>query len=174
MQQHLSEHIHPGIITIQAMLRKIDCLRLPVASRRDVESILVRQVGKEIDRALPWQAGHGRRTAAISMIDRTSSRPDPRRVARSETRGIPPRYRALDASSRPDHRRQQARSRILRHRTESFSAWCLASRTVLLSPRGFRPHGPSPRTMGRVWLSIRHQGPIHPSWIENPVNRRHL
>src|SRR5262245_5435115 len=68
MQQYLSEQIHPGIITIQGMLRKIDCLRLPVASRRDVESILVRQVSKEIDRALPWQAGHGRRTAAISLL----------------------------------------------------------------------------------------------------------
>jgi HD-GYP domain-containing protein (c-di-GMP phosphodiesterase class II) len=68
MQPYISEQIHPGIITMQAMLRKIDCLRLPIASRRDVESILVRQVGKEIDRALPRQAGHGRRTAAISLL----------------------------------------------------------------------------------------------------------
>ena len=59
MQQYISEQIHPGIITIQAMLKKIDRLKLPLASRRDVESILVRQVGKEIDRALPKQAGHG-------------------------------------------------------------------------------------------------------------------
>ena len=68
MQQDISEHIHPGIITMHAMLRKIDRLRLPLASRRDVESILVRQVGREIDRALPWQAGHGRRTATISLL----------------------------------------------------------------------------------------------------------
>lgn len=68
MEQRVCEPIHPGIITIQGMLRKIDRLRLPLASRRDVESILVRQVGKEIDRALPWQAGHGRRTAAISLL----------------------------------------------------------------------------------------------------------
>ena len=68
MHPHISEEVHPGIITIQGMLRKIDCLRLPLASRRDVESILVRQVGREIDRALPWQAGHGRRTAAISLL----------------------------------------------------------------------------------------------------------
>jgi response regulator RpfG family c-di-GMP phosphodiesterase len=67
MVQRVCEHIHPGIITVQAMLRKIDRLRLPLASRRDVESILVRQVGKEIDRALPWQSGHGLRTAAISL-----------------------------------------------------------------------------------------------------------
>jgi len=68
MQQYLSEYIHPGILTIQGMLRKIDRLQLPLASRHDVERILVRQVGKEIDRALPWQAGHGRGTATISIL----------------------------------------------------------------------------------------------------------
>jgi HD-GYP domain-containing protein (c-di-GMP phosphodiesterase class II) len=68
MHPHISEQVHPGIIMIQEMLRKIDRLRLPIASRRDVESILVRQVGQEIDRALPWQAGHGRRTATISSL----------------------------------------------------------------------------------------------------------
>jgi len=68
MHPYISEQIHPGIVTIQALLQKIDCLRLPLASRRDVESILVRQVSQEIDRALPWQAGHGRRTAAISVL----------------------------------------------------------------------------------------------------------
>ncbi len=50
------------------MLRKIDRLRLPIASCRDIQSILVRQVSKEIDRALPWQTGHGCRTAAISLL----------------------------------------------------------------------------------------------------------
>ena len=68
MKQGVCEHIHPGIITMQAMLWKIDRLRLPPASRRDVESILVRQVSREIDRALPWQSGHGRRAAAISLL----------------------------------------------------------------------------------------------------------
>lgn len=68
MQQYISEQIHPGIIAIQALLRKIDRLRLPLASRRNVESILVRQVTRELDRALPWQADHGRRTAAISLL----------------------------------------------------------------------------------------------------------
>ena len=68
MEQRVCEHIHPGIITMQAMLNKIDRLRLPLASRRDVESILVRQVSKELDRALPWQTGHGRRTATISSL----------------------------------------------------------------------------------------------------------
>jgi len=68
MSPHSAAQIHPGVVTIQGMLSKIDRLRLPPASRRDVESILVRQVSKEIDRALPWQAGHGRRTAAISSL----------------------------------------------------------------------------------------------------------
>lgn len=53
---------------IIAMLSKIDGLRLPPRSRRDVESILVRQVTREIDRALPWQAGHGRNTADIAFM----------------------------------------------------------------------------------------------------------
>jgi len=60
MQQFISEQIHPVIITIQGMLRKIDCLRLPLASRRGVESILVRQVTKELDRAFPWHARRSR------------------------------------------------------------------------------------------------------------------
>ncbi|MEK7762456.1 MAG: hypothetical protein AAB433_12805 [Nitrospirota bacterium] len=68
MKQQTYEHIHPGVATIQAMLRKIDHLRLPLASYRDVENILVRQVSKEIDRVLPWQRGHGRRTAAIALL----------------------------------------------------------------------------------------------------------
>ncbi len=51
-----------------AMLSKIDRLCLPPRSRRDVESILVRQVTEEIDRALPWQAGHGRHTAHIALM----------------------------------------------------------------------------------------------------------
>jgi HD-GYP domain-containing protein (c-di-GMP phosphodiesterase class II) len=68
MEQRICEHIHPKTIAIQGMLRKIDCLQLPTESRRDVESILIRQVSKEIDRALPWQAGHGRHTAAISSL----------------------------------------------------------------------------------------------------------
>ncbi|MCC6139320.1 MAG: HD domain-containing protein [Nitrospira sp.] len=51
-----------------AMLGKIDGLRLPPGSRRDVESILVRQVTRELERALPWHAGHGRNTATLACI----------------------------------------------------------------------------------------------------------
>lgn len=64
----ISPSIQPAVLRIQSLIRKIDRLRLPVATHRDVESILVRQVSKEIDRALPWQAGHGRRTTAISLL----------------------------------------------------------------------------------------------------------
>lgn len=63
-----SSQIHPGILNIQGLLQKVDRLHLPPSSRRDVESILVRQASKEIDRALPWLAGHGRRTAAIALM----------------------------------------------------------------------------------------------------------
>ena len=59
--------IHPSVLAIQRELDKIDHLRLPIASCRDIERILVRQVTKELDRALPWQAGHGRRTATIAL-----------------------------------------------------------------------------------------------------------
>ncbi len=64
--------IEPAVLRIQALLKKVDRLRLPPDSRRDLESIFVRQVGKELDSALPWQAGHATRTAAIAlMIGRT-------------------------------------------------------------------------------------------------------
>jgi HD-GYP domain-containing protein (c-di-GMP phosphodiesterase class II) len=68
MRAEALDHIEPAVPTIQALLGKIDRLRLPAASRRDVESILVRQVSTELDRALPWQAGHGTRTAAIAGL----------------------------------------------------------------------------------------------------------
>ena len=106
MEQRTSEYIHPEIITIQGMLRKIDCLRLPIASHRDVESILVRQVGKEIDRALPWQAGHGRRTAAISLLIGQTVGLTPSELQKPETGCLPPRYRTLDASA-PPHVKQR-------------------------------------------------------------------
>jgi len=55
------------VAAIQQMLRKIDSLRLPARSRRDLESILVRQVVRELDRVLPSSAGHGLRTAEIAV-----------------------------------------------------------------------------------------------------------
>lgn len=61
-------HVEPAVLKIQRLLGKIDRLRLPAASRRDVESMLVRQVIKELDRALPWQAGHAERTAVVACL----------------------------------------------------------------------------------------------------------
>lgn len=67
MQIHIADQVEPAVLKIQGMLRKIDRLHLPAASRRDLESILVRQVGKELDRLLAWQAGHGQETAVIAV-----------------------------------------------------------------------------------------------------------
>jgi len=60
------DHIDPAVLTIHGLLGKIDRLQLPAPSRVEIEGILVRQVSLELDRALPWQAGHAIRTAAIA------------------------------------------------------------------------------------------------------------
>ena len=60
--------VRPAVLRIQRLLQKIDRLPLPSSSRRDVESILVRQVSNEIDRALPGQTGHGEGTAVIASM----------------------------------------------------------------------------------------------------------
>jgi HD-GYP domain-containing protein (c-di-GMP phosphodiesterase class II) len=62
-----TEQLEPCVVRIQRMLRKIDQLHLPPASRRDLENILVRQVARELDRLFPWQAGHGQDTAAVAI-----------------------------------------------------------------------------------------------------------
>jgi HD-GYP domain-containing protein (c-di-GMP phosphodiesterase class II) len=68
MQHYIPTESNAVTLKIQGLLHKIDRLQLPASSRRDVESILVRQVSKEIDHALPWQAGHGRRTAIVALV----------------------------------------------------------------------------------------------------------
>lgn len=67
MHTHIADQVEPAVLKMQSMLQKIDRLHLPATSRRDLESILVRQVGKELDRLLPWQAGHGQETAAVAI-----------------------------------------------------------------------------------------------------------
>ncbi|OQW33889.1 MAG: hypothetical protein A4E19_19150 [Nitrospira sp. SG-bin1] len=67
MHVDITDRIEPAIVTIQNMLGKIDRLHLPSASRRDLESILVRQVTKELDRLLPWQAGHAQDTTVVAL-----------------------------------------------------------------------------------------------------------
>lgn len=51
---------------IQRMLRTIDSLPFPRSLRPNVEIIVVRQMAKWMDAVLPWQRGHGRRTAALA------------------------------------------------------------------------------------------------------------
>ena len=55
------------ILLIQRMLLKIDQVHLPSSSRRDLEGLLVRQVARELDRLLPWQAGHAETTEAVAI-----------------------------------------------------------------------------------------------------------
>lgn len=66
MHVDIADRVEPAVF-IQSMLTKIDRLHLPPASRRDLESILVRQVTKQLDQFLPWQAGHGQGTAAVAL-----------------------------------------------------------------------------------------------------------
>jgi HD-GYP domain-containing protein (c-di-GMP phosphodiesterase class II) len=56
----------PALLQIRLALQTIEGLRLPSSVRPHVESVLVRHVAKVMDQALPWQEGHGRRTAALA------------------------------------------------------------------------------------------------------------
>lgn len=67
MLVHRADQVQPAVLMIQGMLRKIDRLYLSPTSQHDLECILVRQVTREIDRLLPWQAGHGEATAVIAV-----------------------------------------------------------------------------------------------------------
>jgi HD-GYP domain-containing protein (c-di-GMP phosphodiesterase class II) len=67
MQVHRLDQVQPAVLGIQGMLKKIDRLSISSASQRDLESILVRQVTRELDRLLPWQAGHGEATAVSAV-----------------------------------------------------------------------------------------------------------
>lgn len=67
MPVDISDRIEPTVLTIQGMLKKIDRLHVTPTSRRDLESILVRQVAKELDQLLPWQARHGQETAVVAL-----------------------------------------------------------------------------------------------------------
>ena len=58
---------------IRSALGTIDALRLPGSVRPYVETFLVRQVAKMVDQALPWQQGHGRRTAALAQAIGTAA-----------------------------------------------------------------------------------------------------
>ena len=52
---------------IRLALQTIDALGPPGSVQPRVETALVRQVAKILDQALPWQQGHGRRTATLAQ-----------------------------------------------------------------------------------------------------------
>ncbi len=52
---------------IRLALQTIDALRLPSSVGPHVETVLVRHAAKILDQVLPWQQGHGRRTAALAQ-----------------------------------------------------------------------------------------------------------
>ncbi|HEU4686074.1 MAG TPA: HD domain-containing phosphohydrolase [Nitrospira sp.] len=64
---HVSISTTPQIALVQRLLSQIDQLRLPDASRRDVESVLVRHVGRAMERFIPGKRGHGARTAQMAI-----------------------------------------------------------------------------------------------------------
>ncbi len=97
------------------------------------------------------------------------------RVACSHARGTPPRYRALDAPARAHL------SHVGQLEPDSYVTIQNHPRlgALLLEPffflrQAYRPRGPSPRTMGRIGLSLRHQRMLHPAGGENPFDRRRL
>lgn len=57
MPIHIPTESNPVALKIHGLLHKIDRLQLPTSAHRDIESIPVLQVSKEIDHALPWQGG---------------------------------------------------------------------------------------------------------------------
>ena len=73
MPVDISDRIEPTVLTIQGMLKKIDRLHLAPASRRDLESILVRQVTKELDQ-LPLASTTWRRNGGRCTPDRDCCR----------------------------------------------------------------------------------------------------
>lgn len=51
---------------IHRVLRSIDTILMPHSLRQAIETMVVRKVSHLMDAALPWQRGHGRRTAALA------------------------------------------------------------------------------------------------------------
>lgn len=68
MRATITIPLEPIVLKVQRLLDKIDRLELPSASRQEIEHMLVRQITKELDRAMPWKAGHAERTAAIARL----------------------------------------------------------------------------------------------------------
>jgi HD-GYP domain-containing protein (c-di-GMP phosphodiesterase class II) len=63
----MQNDIHPSVISIQAILRQIDAVVPLNSSRQELETMLIDEVAGLLDEALPWQRGHGRRTARLAQ-----------------------------------------------------------------------------------------------------------
>ena len=72
------EHTAHSVLHIQRMLMKIKHLHLPTSSKCELEGLLVRQVARELDRLLPWQAGHAETTEAVAIRIAQTMRVDDR------------------------------------------------------------------------------------------------
>ncbi len=66
MSSTLAINIESTLQRIKMLLRKADALPIPSSLRPTIETSLVRQAARMMDGALPWQRGHGRRTAVLA------------------------------------------------------------------------------------------------------------
>jgi HD-GYP domain-containing protein (c-di-GMP phosphodiesterase class II) len=62
----LDTQVSHEVRLIEALLRPIDDLAVSDVSRPRIELLAVRRAAALLDRALPWQRGHGRRTARLA------------------------------------------------------------------------------------------------------------
>lgn len=66
MQSLTAQTTHPIVLEIFATLRRHVNFQIPASARQERELQIVMQVEALLDEALPWQRGHGRRTAALA------------------------------------------------------------------------------------------------------------
>jgi HD-GYP domain-containing protein (c-di-GMP phosphodiesterase class II) len=68
MQSLTTPTTHPTALKIFEILREREYGGLSAPSKQHREERLARQVANLLDVALPWQRGHGRRTAAVAQV----------------------------------------------------------------------------------------------------------
>jgi HD-GYP domain-containing protein (c-di-GMP phosphodiesterase class II) len=62
----LETQVSHQVSLIGTLFRRIDDLAVPDVSRPRIELLVVRRAAALLDRILPWQRGHGRRTATLA------------------------------------------------------------------------------------------------------------
>src|SRR5215831_1081350 len=131
--------------------------------------------GEQGDRSRPPLAGRSWSAFRYNRThDWTSSGPGSGRVACSRTRSPSPRHRALNAAPASGGTLGLCRLRIVPRDSESSSGGVQTLGTVLFFERCLNHHCPSPRTMGRVRISLWNQGKIHSSYSQNSFYCRHI